>query len=58
MHSTVNAVPCRRSGAMVDKFNDKGGAGGAASLLDCGAGYKIAGYKTLVDGQVAGVAPA
>ncbi len=43
---------------MVDKFNDKGGAGGAASLLDCGAGYKIAGYKTLVDGQVAGAAPA
>jgi hypothetical protein len=37
---------------MIDKFNDKGGNGGAASELNCGAGYKIAGYTTLVSLQV------
>jgi len=40
-----------RSGSVVDKFNDKGGNGGAASLLNCGSGYKIAGYSTLVANQ-------
>jgi hypothetical protein len=37
---------------MLDKFNDKGGNGGASSELDCGAGYKIAGYTTLISLQV------
>ena len=41
-----------RSGAMIDKFNGKGGDGGSVSDLNCGAGYKIAGYLTLVDSQV------
>lgn len=36
----------------VDKFNDKGGNGGAYSELNCGAGYKIAGYTTLISSQV------
>jgi hypothetical protein len=43
---------CCRSGKVVDKFNDKGGNGGAYSELNCGAGYKIAGYTTLISSQV------
>jgi hypothetical protein len=45
-------IYCCRSGNVVDKFNDKGGNGGAYSELNCGAGYKIAGYTTLVSSQV------
>jgi hypothetical protein len=38
-----------RSGSMIDKFIDQGGNGGNEATLDCGAGYRIGGYKTGAD---------
>ena len=32
-----------KSGAVIDSFNGRGGNGGGAHTLDCGAGYKITG---------------
>lgn len=34
-----------RSGALLDKFENRGGGGGGRRDLDCGRGYSIAGYK-------------
>jgi hypothetical protein len=34
-----------RTGSLVDKFNNRGGNGGAGHWMDCGSGYKITGYN-------------
>jgi hypothetical protein len=34
---------------MIDKFIDQGGDGANYATLDCGAGYRIGGYKTAAD---------
>jgi len=47
----AHSIPVR-SGSMIDKFLDQGGNGGNYATLDCGAGYKIGGYKTAADNDV------